>query len=517
MGKNRTELPIGIMILFLMANLIVACSKDEGPWAVTTQLDPGTAHLNAGEKLTFTGTVTGHQDPSVTWSVFEPEGGTITDGGIYTAPLTQGTFHVVATSVGYPAARASATVTVSFPPGALDPSFGTGGKATIPIGLAGSQANALAIQSDGKILASGGSANGTKEDIALVRLQTDGTVDSSFGTNGTRVIASTDSAVAIAIQPADGKIVAVGSSLVGSDFDFTLIRLETNGTLDPSFGAGGTRTIVNPAQNDSAAAVAVQSDGKIIIAGSSLSGSDFNTADFELIRVLPDGTPDPSFGTGGRQTTDFNAKRDSATALALQADGKIIVAGLSVSGANSDFALARYNTDGGLDITFGAGGKVTTQIGSGNAQVASLAIQPDGKIVAAGVATNENGLNTDFALARYNVQGTLDPTFGTGGKVTTDLNATDDVLTSLGLQSDGKIVAAGSFFNGTNDDFALVRYNADGTLDSTFGVGGKMATPFGAGNDAAAAMVIQGDGKIVAAGRAASTAGNVFALARYWP
>jgi uncharacterized delta-60 repeat protein len=410
MGRNRINVPTGFVLFLLMVIYVAACG-DDGPSAVAVHVSPETAHLNPGESRTFTATVIGHEDSSVTWSVAEgTAGGTITDGGVYTAPLTPvtpGTFHVVATSVVLPGRSASAAVTVSFPSGALDPSFGTGGKVTLPIGRAGSQANALAIQPDGKIIASGGSVNGTKQDIVVVRLNTDGTLDPSFGSNGTSVIPSDAAAVAIAIQPADGKIVAAGSSLSGSDFDFALIRLQTDGTLDPSFGTSGKQTFLNSTTNDSAAAVAIQpGDGKIIVAGSSLSGNDFSTENFELIRLSPNGTLDPSFGAGGRRTTDFSANQDAAKAIALQADGKIIVAGfsvrVSVSGTRSDFALARYHPDGSLDTTFGTEGKgtVTTPIGSGSAQVASIAIQPDGKIVAAGVATN--GLNTDFALARYN-------------------------------------------------------------------------------------------------------------------
>ena len=201
------------------------------------------------------------------------------------------------------------------------------------------------------------------------------------------------------------------------------------------------------------------------------------------------GDLDATFGIGGKVITDFFGN-DVIQSLVIQSDGKIVVGGGSYSSPETgDFALARYNTDGSLDATFGIGGKVTTSFGSGVATVWSLAIYnsgPDaGKILAAG-DTTAFGPN-DFALARYNADGTLDTAFGAGGKVTTNIaGGSSDQVFAVALQSDHKIVVAGTSNPnaGGSWDFALARYNADGTLDTTnFGAGGKVLTDFGGGVD----------------------------------
>ena len=168
------------------------------------------------------------------------------------------------------------------------------------------------------------------------------------------------------------------------------------------------------------------------------------------------GSLDTTFNTTGKVTTAIGAINDSALAVAIQSDGKIVAAGYSYNGANYDFALVRYNTDGSLDTTFNTTGKVTTAIGASNDSAYVIAIQSDGKIVAAGYS--DNGANYDFALVRYNTDGSLDTTFNTTGKVTTAIGASNDYAYAVAIQSDGKIVAAGYSYNGANDDFALVRY-----------------------------------------------------------
>ncbi|RNL73939.1 hypothetical protein EBF04_29975 [Streptomyces sp. I6] len=199
----------------------------------------------------------------------------------------------------------------------------------------------------------------------------------------------------------------------------------------------------------------------------------------------------------------------------LQADGKIVAAGFSTAGGTSDFALARYDTNGTLDAAFGTGGLVTTDFGPGSFDQASgVAVQADGKIVAAGLS-DTGGLG-DFALARYNTNGTLDAAFGTGGLVTTDFGGSTDQAFGVVLQADGKIVAAGSSTTGGTDDFALARYDTNGTLDATFGTGGLVTTDFGPGSfDQAFGVAVQADGKIVAAGLSDTGGTDDFALARY--
>ena len=517
MRGARIKARIALTVFLPVVMWIAACGHNEGPWAISIALSPETAQVTAGGTRTFTATVVGHKDSGVAWSVAEgTAGGTITDRGVYTAPLTPGTFHVVATSLVFPGKSVSAAVTVTFPPGALDPGFGAGGKVAVPIGPAGSnsQAAALIIPSDGKILMAGSTSTATPSsgDFAFVRLNSDGTIDTAFDTDGRLVIdfnGLDDSAWALAVQP-DGKMVVAGAASNGLNTDFAIVRLTADGALDGTFDTDGkVTTDIN--SDDSAFAVALQADRKIVAAGSSSNGADL---DFAVTRYNADGTLDSTFDADGKAATPVGSGNDAAKAMAIQTDGKIVVAGFSFSGPNSRFALARYNSDGTLDSTFGTGGVVTSAVGIGDARAASLVIQPDGKLIAAGVAFN--GLNTDFAVARYNTDGTLDSTFGTGGSVTTDFNSVNDAGASVSIQSDGKVLVAGASV-GANEDFAVARYNADGTLDSTFGTAGKVTTPIGSGDDAATAVSIQSDGKIVIGGRAFANSGTVFSFARYWP
>jgi uncharacterized delta-60 repeat protein len=218
---------------------------------------------------------------------------------------------------------------------------------------------------------------------------------------------------------------------------------------------------------------------------------------------------DPTFGGTGKVTTDFAGSDDSAYSVTLQADGKIVAAGSSAP--VSDFAVVRYNTDGSLDTSFGGTGKVRTDVISYDVAT-SVAIQTDGKIVVAGYAS---GSNYDFALVRYHTDGSLDTSFGGMGKVTTDFGS-DDFASSVAIQADGKIVATGSSGGLSNNDFALVRYNSDGSLDASFGGTGKITTDFGSrAEDQARSVTIQADGKIVAAGYSGHTATHDFALVRY--
>ncbi|WP_308380028.1 calcium-binding protein [Streptomyces sp. ISL-43] len=387
-------------------------------------------------------------------------------------------------------------------------SFGTGNNAAI-FSHINDEAFAVAVQPDGKTIAAGHSGG----DFALTRYNPDGSLDSTFGPGGrvtTDFGSQFESANGVAVQP-DGKIVAVGRTGSGGG-DFALARYNTNGDLDSIFDTDGRVTTDFSGQFESANGVAVQPDGKIVAVGRTSSGG----GDFALARYNTNGSLDTTFDTDGRVTTDFNSGYgDEAHAVAVQADGKIIAAGtgwLSV-----DFVLMRYNPDGSLDTSFGpdGNGKLFTDFGS--FQFSSfdtafgVAVQTDGKIVAAGHANSSNSnTGSRFALARYNTNGSLDPTFDTDGKVTTDFTNGIDLARGVALQADGRIVAAGSaLFQG----FALARYNTDGSLDTGFDTDGKVTTLFMTNNDGAWGVAVQADAKIVAVGRAGDT-GN-FALARY--
>jgi uncharacterized delta-60 repeat protein len=325
-----------------------------------------------------------------------------------------------------------------------------------------------------------------------------GDLDSSFGTGGTVTSdfgGRGDAALAVAIQP-DGKIVAVGNSSQTGVFnvDFALARYMPNGSLDPTFGSGGTVLSDFGSTLDAGSDVVLQPDGGIVVAGTS-------NRDFAIARYTSSGVLDPSFGGGGLTTTDLGSF-DQATALARQPDGKFVVAGIGTTG--SDFAVARFSSSGNLDPTFGAGGVVTTDFGPFD-QAFDVAVTPSGKIVVAGRTGG------DFALARYLPDGSLDPSFGTGGKVTTDFGSTDSA-SGLAVGPGEKVTLAGS----SGSDFALARYNDDGSLDASFGSGGRVATDFAGGSDNASAVVVEPSGMITAVGFTSPTPGTTsFALARY--
>jgi uncharacterized delta-60 repeat protein len=400
--------------------------------------------------------------------------------------------------------------------GGLDTSFGGDGKVVTNLthGHWDDWASTLAIQADGKIVLAGGAR------YRVARLNSDGTLDATFGVDGKVRIAFTsgsDYANGVAMQ-ADGRIVVVGQS--GSypgnprDTKFALARLNSDGTLDASFGVNGKVLTDFTSGYDSASGVAVQADGKIVVVGWSGSGQ------FALARYNSDGTLDATFGGGGKVMTDFTAGGSGATGVAIQADGKIVVVGTAGQGWDTKFALARYNSDGTLDATFGVGGKVLTGFTSGSDSARGVAIQADGKIVVVGGDGSGRRAQSDtkFALARYNSDGTLDATFGVNGKVTTNFTPWGDGASGVAIQADGRIVvvgtAAGQRYGDTK--FALARLNSDGTLDASFGGGGKVETDFTPRGDGAAGVAIQADGRIVAAGMANSGRSKMkVALARY--
>lgn len=393
-------------------------------------------------------------------------------------------------------------------PGDLDPTFDADGRVTTDFGSR-DEAHAVAVQADGKVVAVGGTGPLDETDFALARYRTDGTLDPSFDGDGkvtTDFAGRSDGALAVAVQ-GDGKIVVAGVATPVGTADFAVVRYNTNGSLDPTFGVGGkVSTDVAAGLDDVAFAVVVQGDGKIVAVGYVITLPGHG--DFALVRYNSDGTLDPTFGVGGTVTTDFaNGSDDTAFAAALQQDGKIVAAGYSQFG-NYDFALARYETNGSLDPTFDGDGKVITDFAGAFEQAEAVAIQSDGKVVAVGVSVVSGN---DFALARYNANGSLDTGFDGDGKVTTDFASDTDQARGIAIDGVGKIVASGIARVSGAFDFAVARYRTDGSLDPLWSADGKVTTDFGSG-DQANAVAIQANGRIVAAGFSGSAD---FALARY--
>ncbi|MCC6186817.1 MAG: T9SS type A sorting domain-containing protein [Chitinophagaceae bacterium] len=319
-----------------------------------------------------------------------------------------------------------------------------------------------------------------------------------------------DEAQAIAIQ-SDGKIVVVGHNAKSAKYDIFVLRFNTNGSLDSSFdGDGIVITRVGSFVNN-ANAVSIQPDGKIVVAGFSKSGK---YGDFTILRYNTDGSLDNSFDGDGIQTTTIGTDDAYIRSVSLQADGKIVVAGFSRDATQVVYTLARYLSNGSLDTSFDKDGIVTTTIGSNNADARSIVIQKDGKIIAAGNTTF--GSSRAFTVVRYHPNGRLDSSFDTDGIVTTRLGTINDYLYKVALHKDGKIVVVGYSNTGTKIDFALVQYNTDGSLDNSFDSDGIVTTSIGTKQDAATALAIQADGKIVAAGSSHFFSGTgTFAIARY--
>jgi uncharacterized delta-60 repeat protein len=374
-------------------------------------------------------------------------------------------------------------------PGDLDPSFGDGGIVrTGPVFV-----GAVAVQPDGRIVGAGVARPTTspfERDWGLVRYNPDGSIDLGFGTGGsvtTDFGGNFDWAGDLVLQP-DGKIVVTGveGDVSGAERDFAVARYQPDGALDASFGVGGMVT-TDLGGTDDTRAMILQPDGKIVVGGQTAN-------DLGLARYNPDGSLDPDFGQGGIVTDGIDGSQ-SADALFLQTDGKLLVAGNS----GFDLLLARYNANGTLDPGFGTGGVITYDLGVDNL-VYDGAVQPDGKIVVVGPMTP-----LDFALVRFHPDGSLDTGFGTGGLVTTDFYGDDDIPSAVEVQPDGRILAAGFAASAEGDDsfdedYALARYQPDGSLDTGFGTGGLVATDIDGNNEGASGMALQSDGRIILAG-----------------
>jgi uncharacterized delta-60 repeat protein len=409
--------------------------------------------------------------------------------------------------------------------GMLDATFGSGGKFLAPPGYA----QGVVIQADGKIVivAWGPFDNGNS--FTLTRFNTDGSVDPSFGIGGKTAgnlggLRLADEEVHSLAMQSDGKLIVAGrgTGLVNGAIndEFALARYEANGQLDASFGVGGkVFSSFNNGRSSFLRALVIQADGKLVAVGSTpRTSNDYN---FAIARFLADGSLDASFGSGGTVVTDFSQRNNdnSAEAIAIQADGKLVIAGwnqLGGSGSNIAPALARYNVDGSIDATFGTGGQVSnTSLIDNYGGPAAVAIQADGKIVLSKDVDTGFG---DFALSRYNANGSPDTSFGINGVVSTDLSGgnQDRSITML-IQADGRVIVGGSSQGPNSSLFALARYQSDGSLDTTFGSGGKVLTDFGLSFAICNALAVQSDGKIVAVGGASDGGTAYSAVARYTP
>lgn len=387
----------------------------------------------------------------------------------------------------------------------LDTTFGDGGVAYTAVGDAYGYEGTMALQSDGRVVVLGFSDWAGKDEFTLVRHTSDGQLDPSFGIGGvatTSVASTAGYPTDLAVDGQNGSIVAVGGTFNGTHSDIVVARFDSSGAVDSSFGTGGVVTTSVGPSHDYAHAVGLQADGKIVVAGQSVDGFP---SYFALLRYLPTGALDPSFGVGGKVTVTSGATNTSAFSVAVMNDGSIVAAGHSGKDQSLwGIAVVRVLANGTPDPNFGVGGMVTTSASSGNDQAYGVVVQPDGRIVVAGRA------GPDVALVRYMPDGSLDPSFGDGGIVTTSLDGGTDVARGLVLLPDGRLLVAGR----TPGGIGVARYLSDGSLDPSFGLNGTLVTPVGT-YVAANSVAVQADGTIVVGGDATLGARDGFFAARF--
>jgi uncharacterized delta-60 repeat protein len=386
-----------------------------------------------------------------------------------------------------------------------------GGMVVAAFDAAPAWAQSIGVQLDGQVLLAGGVYDSQTDnvDFALVRYTADGSLDASFGVDGrvaTGIRSGSEWATDAAIQQ-DGKIVVTGYGYEANAYDaeIVVVRYNGDGSLDTGFSSDGKLTTdLAGSYQDIANSIAVQGDGKILVAGErGLGVGNTGNFDFALLRYNPDGSLDAGFGGGGIAISDFAGGNDSAQDLVVLDDGKILVAGTADAAGLADFALARYNADGSLDTGFSGDGTLTTDIAAGYDYGSALAVQADGKILLAGTTRHSD---IQFAIARYGADGSLDTGFGGDGMVTTLLHSAYSAsVDGIVVQSDGKILVSGFslYYANPASERVLVRYNPDGSLDTGFGSAGMLVT------DAGSHVAVQPDGKILVAGA------DGFALARY--
>ncbi len=514
----------------------VTCASSGGTWtALINNIGPvanagATQNINVGSlvSLSGAGSYDANSDPlSYNWTLTSKPAsstatltGSTTSAPSFTADLVGAYVATLTVNDGLVnSPNSSVTITAGIPPGSLDVTFNATGKAITTFAAGSAIANGAALQSDGKIVVAGTVTNGTVSSFALARYNTDGSLDTAFGTAGmvTSAIGIGNSYGNAVVIQQDGKIVVAGEAqksasyvLLGvtmpAMYGYALARYNVDGTLDTTFNTTGTLVQGIGYARSGARAVALQSDGKIVVAGyyDVLPTGRWGS----MARFNIDGSFDSTYAGGNGKLGYF----DFANAVAIQADGKIVIAG----NAGQYFVVNRFTQGGILDSGFGIGGLVGNWgFGPANA----LAIQSDGKILAVG-----NNATQGFTFARYNpINGSVDNAFGYptpsyswstvgGGYRSIIVGTGNDIAKAVAVQADGKIVAVGTTYNGLFSDFALVRISADSVTNDI-----NVVTPVGTTHTATAnAMVIQSDGKIIAVGGTGGATSS-FALVRYLP
>ena len=380
-------------------------------------------------------------------------------------------------------------------PGGLDPAFGSGGKyLSTAYGLS-MFGPSVAVQPNGSIVAVGKHFTGLDDDFAVLRLNPSGRLVSM----GTAAFASNknEDAKSVVALP-DGRFLVGGEGNAGGYAQHGVIRFMADGTVDDSFGRDG-RASVDFGRLSHIHAMALQADGKLVMVGESYGGT--NSARLAMARLNTDGTLDTTFGTAGLVQASYG-ETTNTHAVVIAPDGTITVGGYLVESINGDASacfVARYRSTGAADTSFGSHGVTIVAVGSGHENYChSLARQDDGMIVLAGsIVRNRTG---DFMMMRFTTSGGLDPAFDGDGIVSTTFPGRAPISSAANavlLLPDGKLVLGGH----ADGQFALARYSSAGALDPAFGTGGLMSFAFGRGvDDQIKSLALQPDGKIVAAG-----------------
>ncbi|MGL4234307.1 MAG: hypothetical protein ACRCWJ_23335 [Casimicrobium sp.] len=400
-------------------------------------------------------------------------------------------------------------------PGSLDASWASNsvvgaGQASAPIGTGADRPQAIHVYPDGKVLVAGSCNNGPTFDFCIARFKKNGTLDTTFATNGKRLVAitgSNDTLKSMFVQ-SDGRILLAGECIVSGDIAACLTRLDADGVVDVSFGATGIVTTRIANAGIAVASVSQQNNGNILLAAGcqrSATIQPIDVFDFCLLRYTASGALDASFGSGGRLLFPIGdpTRFSRAIALAMLANGQMILAGNCIGPNGGSFCAVRLNNDFSIDTSFASNGQLI-QSTLGSASARALAIAADQSFAIAGGC----GANPDFCVARFSANGALDASFGNQGWAKQAVSETNDTVAGVAFQSDDKIVVGGQCENGfftLFTDFCLVRFNANGALDTTFGESGIVKTVYETApttrNASADAMVLQTDGKIILAGR----------------
>lgn len=380
----------------------------------------------------------------------------------------------------------------------FDLDFGKNGFVVPKLGSINTGFWSISLQDDNKIIAAGWASSESPSDIYFLRFYDDGQIDSNFNHNGLFSLGefTWEDAYASTIQQ-DGKILVAGRAYNGQSWDFLLLRFNIDGSIDSTFGGTGY-VIQDFGKDDRVFSVDVQSDGKILICG---FAENLNW-DFAISRFNPDGSLDTTFGERGSKILNIGSYNDVAFSIKVQEDSKIIACGWTYIFGSWDFALVRLNPDGSLDNTFGSNGIVTTDYNHLYNTSHSVAIQSDGKYVAAGYTEKPGSSDTDILIIRYNTDGSIDTTFGNNGLTLIDYNNADDFAWVIKVDQYDNLVIGGNVTIDSNKILQVIKLNSDGSRDTSFADNGILVTQIYGLDEECRDVFIQPDGKILLTGHA---------------